>query len=273
MMTLESKLPYLNLGCGYHYHNDWTNLDFISTGNNVIAHNLLSGIPFKNEVFEVVYHSHVLEHFLKPDAERFISECFRVLKKDGILRIAIPDLEQIARNYIKYLEESLNHVLGASEKYNWTVLEMLDQTVRTVGGGGMAEYIKDESKYNDAFLLERNGKETSDLIKNLRNKNQNSSYTKPSYTLKERIKSKLTRMLLGKDMEALRLGKFRLSGEIHQWMYDRFSLKVLLEQKGFKEVKVVQADESEIPEWNNFQLDITDGKIRKPDSLFMEAVK
>jgi predicted SAM-dependent methyltransferase len=268
-----SKLPYINLGCGFHNHKDWTNVDFISTGEGVIAHNLLAGIPFDSNTFEVAYHSHVLEHFLKPDAERFIAECFRVLKNNGILRIAIPDLEQIARNYIKYLEESINQVPGASEKYNWTVLEMLDQTVRTVGGGGMAEYIKDESKNNDAFLLERNGKETSDLIKNLRNKNQHSSYSKPSYTLKERIKSKLTRMLLGKDMEALRLGKFRLGGEIHQWMYDRYSLSQLLTKHGFKDVRVVKADESSIPNWNSFGLDMVDGKVRKPDSLFIEATK
>lgn len=268
-----SKLPYINLGCGFHYHNDWTNVDFISTGEGVIAHNLLAGIPFDSNKFEVAYHSHVLEHFLKPDAERFISECFRVLKKDGILRIAIPDLEQIARNYIKYLEESINQVPGASEKYNWTVLEMLDQTVRTIGGGGMAEYIKDESKNNDDFLLERNGKETSDLIKNLRNKNQHSSHSKPNYTIKERIKSKLTRMLLGKDMEALRIGKFRLGGEIHQWMYDRYSLSLLLTKHGFKDVRVVKADESSIPNWNSFGLDMVDEKVRKPDSLFIEATK
>ena len=267
-----SKLPYLNLGCGYHYHNDWTNLDFVSTGEHVIAHNLLAGIPFKDNMFEVIYHSHVLEHFLKEDAINFLKECNRVLKPNGIIRIAIPDLEQIARNYIRYMEESINGVPGASEKYNWSLLELIDQMVRTKGGGEMAAYISDASKNNDEFLIERNGKETEDLIKNLRSQKTESN-TKPTYGLKQRIKSKLTRLLLGDDIKALNLGKFRLSGEIHQWMYDRYSLTELLKKIGFNEVKVVKADESAIKDWNSFQLDVFNGKVRKPDSLFIEAVK
>jgi predicted SAM-dependent methyltransferase len=267
-----NKPNYLNLGCGYTYHIDWTNIDFVSTGEHVIAHNLLSGIPFKNETFEVIYHSHVLEHFLKDDAVNFLKECNRVLKPNGIIRIAIPDLEQIARNYIRYMEDSINGVPGASEKYNWTMLELFDQAVRTKGGGEMATYIADKSKNNDEFLIERNGKETEDLIKNLRIK-KSKIISKPSYTLKQRIKSKLTRLLLGDDVKALYIGKFRLSGEIHQWMYDRYSLTELLKNIGFKEVKVVKADESAIKDWNIFQLDMQNGKIRKPDSLYIEAIK
>ena len=171
------------------------------------------------------------------------------------------------------MEESLNQVAGAFEKYNWTMLEMYDQTVRTKGGGEMIEYIRDAKKNNDDFLLQRNGKETQDLITNIRNVKVSAQQTKIKYPLKQRIKSKLSRMFLGDDIEALRLGKFRLSGEIHQWMYDRYSLSQLLTKHGFKDVRVVKSDESSIPNWNSFGLDMVDGKIRKPDSLFMEAKK
>ena len=115
------KLSYLNLGCGATYHKDWTNIDFVSNSEYVIAHNLVSGIPQPDNSFEVVYHSHVLEHFSKTQAVDFIKECYRVLKLDGIIRIAIPDLEQIVLNYIKYLNESLQGVPGADQKYNWTM--------------------------------------------------------------------------------------------------------------------------------------------------------
>ncbi|QNP29954.1 class I SAM-dependent methyltransferase [Cylindrospermopsis curvispora] len=36
----------LNLGSGNRYHPDWTNINFIFTGESVIAHNLRTGIPF-----------------------------------------------------------------------------------------------------------------------------------------------------------------------------------------------------------------------------------
>ena len=80
-----SKLPYINIGCGFHFHEDWTNIDFHASGKDVIAHNLLKGIPFSDASFEVAYHSHVLEHFLKKDADFLISECYRVLKPGGMI--------------------------------------------------------------------------------------------------------------------------------------------------------------------------------------------
>ncbi|MDO9001536.1 MAG: methyltransferase domain-containing protein [Bacteroidota bacterium] len=272
------KLPYINLGCGSKYNELWVNVDFISTGKDVIAHNLTLGIPFKDNSFKAAYHSHVLEHFTKADAEKFIAECYRILQPNGILRIAIPDLEAIARNYIKFLDASLANDKSAKEKYNWTMLEMYDQVVRAKGGGEMIDYIMDETKNNDDFLIERNGNETKLLIANFRNSKNSDSETKSARgfifsNFKERVKNKLIQLLLKEDIKALNIGRFRLGGEIHQWMYDRYSLAELLKKHGFSNPKVVAATESQIPDWNSFNLDVMDGKVRKPDSLFMEAVK
>jgi predicted SAM-dependent methyltransferase len=93
-------MKLLNLGCGNRYHPDWTNVNFTSTGDGVIAHNLTQGIPFPDNYFDVVYHSHVLEHFPKAQAEDFIKDCYRVLCPQGILRVVVPDLEEIARTYL-----------------------------------------------------------------------------------------------------------------------------------------------------------------------------
>lgn len=268
-----SKLPYLNIGCGFTFHREMTNVDFISTAKEVMAHNLLLGIPFADNTFELVYHSHVLEHFLRADGERLISECYRVLKKGGVLRVAIPDLEQIARNYVKYLDAALKNEPGAKEKYEWTMLEMYDQVVRTKGGGDMADYIKDVSKNNDAFLLERNGNEVKLMMEHLRDGNTQHllKTSKPGFMYK--VKSKLKDILLGDEIKALSYGNFRLGGEIHQWMYDRYSLSELMKKYKFTDIKVVKYNESAIPNWSSFGLDEVDGKVRKPDSLFMEARK
>jgi hypothetical protein len=73
--------------------------------------------------------------------------------------------------------------------------------------------------------------------------------------------------------KAFREGLFRESGEIHRWMYDRFSLERLLTQAGFVDVKVCRADMSAIPDFNSYDLDTQCEIVRKPDSLYMEAVK
>lgn len=273
-----NKLPYLNLGCGSTYHKGWVNIDFVSNSKDVITHNLLLGIPENDESFEVVYHSHVLEHFPKTKAADFIKECYRVLKPNGIIRVAIPNFETIALNYIKYLNESLNEIPGADEKYNWTMLELIDQMVRNTPGGAMIEYIQDTTKNNDAFLLKRNGNEVKEIMDSLRNENGN--LPQRSFPLTERlknipisIKNKMIQLFLGKEYAAYKLGNFRMKGEIHQWMYDRYSLKKLLENAGFKDAQVKSGFESSITNWESFKLDGSNGIVRKPDSLFMEARK
>ena len=55
-------------------------------------------------------------------------------------------------------------------------------------------------------------------------------------------------------------------------MYDRVSLRDLLQNAGFVNPHCVSADESAIGDWTSYRLDMNeDGSIRKPDSLFMEA--
>jgi hypothetical protein len=66
---------------------------------------------------------------------------------------------------------------------------------------------------------------------------------------------------------------FRRAGEIHQWMY-RFSLKLLLEQRGFGNVQRVDAYTRTVEGWEECkELDQAAGKIRKPDSLFVEEIE
>jgi hypothetical protein len=81
-------------------------------------------------------------------------------------------------------------------------------------------------------------------------------------------------ILLGKEYSVLQMGRFRQSGEVHQWMYDRYSLALLLEKCGLEKIVQRTATESCIPDWGNWNLDTEpDGTLYKPDSLYMEAIK
>jgi hypothetical protein len=74
--------------------------------------------------------------------------------------------------------------------------------------------------------------------------------------------------------EVLQRGRFRRSGEVHQWMYDRQSLRDLLTTAGFTRFRLVAAGESGIPGWDDDCLDTqSDGTPAKPDSLYAEAIR
>lgn len=284
-------MKLLNLGCGSRYHEAWTNVDFISHGNDVIAHNLLSGIPFPDNSFDVVYHSHVLEHFTKSDGKKFLMECFRVLKHNGIIRIAVPDLEMIAKEYLKSLELAFQGDENAKNNYEWIKLELFDQMVRNESGGDMAKYIFQPEIPNEEYIYERIGEEGRNLrrtyLKRLGSlgskKKATANNNVKSYSIKSLFKKiliKSLKMLKGKTShlppdlsKEIAIGKFRLGGEIHQWMYDRYSLCGLLTEVGFSQVEVKDGFNSRVDNWNVYELDSKNGKIHKPDSLFMEAIK
>jgi predicted SAM-dependent methyltransferase len=280
-------MQYLNLGCGSRFKPDWTNVNFISTGEGVIAHNLTQGIPFPDESFDVVYHSHVLEHFPTAEAESFIRECYRILRPQGILRVVVPDLEEIARMYLYSLEQASGGAKAWEQNYQWMLLEMYDQTVRNQPGGEMIEFLSTQNLANQEFIVNRCGVEIKNIILAAQkqitppislSKNNFQGLLKHIYRLFRytdyRHQAILQIILDPTELKALRLGQFRQSGEVHQWMYDRYSLSVLLKKCGLEEIVCRTADESNIPDWNSFNLDTEpDGAIYKPDSLYLEAVK
>jgi SAM-dependent methyltransferase len=123
----------LNLGCGTTMHMDWTNLDFSayawlarhpgvaalmkivgilsaeraerlrSVDPSIIHWDLRKGLPFDDCTFDVVYLSHVLEHFPRESALPLMCECRRVIRPGGIVRVVVPDLAALWERYRRTL--------------------------------------------------------------------------------------------------------------------------------------------------------------------------
>ena len=272
----------LNLGCGTHFHPAWTNIDVSYVSPHVQIHDVRKGLPFSDETFDVVYHSHLLEHLPREAALPFIKECYRVLRRGGIIRVAVPDLERIARLYLRTLNKVLTADAESRYDYTWIMLELYDQTVRDKPGGAMLEYLKQNPIPNEKMVYERLGEEARQIISRLRRNDSGRprdslrrGWLNHICSLRDRMRAALVRRLLGQhDYDALMLGRFRLSGEIHQWMYDRYSLARLLQQSGFGTSIERTGLESAIDNWAQFSLDSDqDGTVYKPDSLWMEAIK
>lgn len=251
-MTPTSAM--LNLGCGRHFHPTWMNMDIVSFDPAVIQYDIQSGLPFADGSFQVVYHSHVLEHLPRPRAAAFLKECNRVLKPGGILRVVVPDLETIARLYVKYLDGALQGDLEAAQRHEWMTLELLDQMVREQSGGEVLKFWKLNPMPAEDFITERVGQELKVCRELLAAQPPGAAEPPP-------------------PSEA-EIARFRQGGEVHKWMYDRVSLRALLERCGFTDATACRANESRIADFNNYLLDVNaDGSTRKPDSFFMEARK
>jgi predicted SAM-dependent methyltransferase len=94
----------VDLGCGRVWHPAWLNYDLRPRAPQVRKLDLRRPLPLADRHADAVYHSHVLEHLPRATADRLLRECHRVLKPGGILRVAVPDLEDNARSYLQALE-------------------------------------------------------------------------------------------------------------------------------------------------------------------------
>jgi SAM-dependent methyltransferase len=250
------------------------NLDLQPCSPAVRKWDLQKELPFSDAFFDVVYHSHVLEHFCKREGLRLLGECRRVLKLGGIVRTAVPDLERIARLYIEALDKSLAGDPVWQARYEWILLEMYDQTVRGSSGGEMLTYLRQEPVPEQDFIARRIGGELHRISVEA-SKQTDGKSRRRQFALRSSISRRVARLILGKEgIRAHDEGAFRLSGEIHRWMYDRYSLAQALERAGFRSPRSLGAAESAIPGWTSFNLDTEpDGRVYKPDSLFMEATR
>lgn len=270
---------YVNLGCGTRIHPDWINIDLVAAVPGVQQHDLRKGFPLEDASSDVVYHSHVLEHIPAAEAVGFLAECFRVLKPAGILRVAVPDLEAIARVYCEVVTDLAEGKAERTPDHEWILLEMYDQTVRTRSGGRMLEYFARDPLLNEGFLLDRIGAECSKHLVRYRQRAEMPSFLQRLRSWLQRVPARLRRrgvelLMTSSERAALVAGEFHQGGEVHQWMYDQFSLSRLLVQAGFTDPIVRDATTSAVPGWSDFHLDtLPEGTVVKPDSLFMEARK
>jgi predicted SAM-dependent methyltransferase len=262
----------LNVGCGNRYHPQMTNIDHIAVSSAVIAHDITAGLPFADNTFDVVYHSHVLEHLQQETAHNLLRDCYRVLKSQGVLRVLVPDLEFSVMLYLKALNIAIQNPSPINhEHYEWAILNLIDQMVRVRSGGKMADFIYRESLQDIDFIVENGGGNT---IWEMRYQSRPSESREKSLPIHKKVLDWIRHRFSTPAIDKEGYIRFRQSGELHQWMYDRYSLLHLLTDCGFRDLRQLNAQESQIANWEKFHLDVDpDGSIHKPYSLVCEGRK
>jgi SAM-dependent methyltransferase len=150
--TLPTGAAMLNVACGTITHRQWNNIDFspyaalakrpkiarflyragllsevrwnrlMRLDPDIVQWDLRKGLPYAAASFDVVYHSHFLEHLSRSHGIELLKECWRVLKPNGLLRIAVPDLNCLIADYCATEDDPIRH-----EK---AIEALLDQMVR-----------------------------------------------------------------------------------------------------------------------------------------------
>lgn len=91
----------LHVGCGSVILPGWTNLDIEKLPGVDIIDDITTLTKIPDNSCDIIYASHVLEHVGRTEFEDVIRIWNKKLKKNGTLRIAVPDFEKIITWYQK----------------------------------------------------------------------------------------------------------------------------------------------------------------------------
>jgi predicted SAM-dependent methyltransferase len=87
-------------------HNGWINTDIVNL-NDYAAQNQYKflqmdcrfPLPFENNTVDLIVSSHMLEHLDWNEGLNFLKECYRIMKPNATMRIAVPDTETLFQYY------------------------------------------------------------------------------------------------------------------------------------------------------------------------------
>jgi len=273
---------------GPGFLDQWNSLVFAALPGPPLANTRyvdLSTAPleFADETFDAVYAYHVFEHLTPSQGERCARQIFRVLKAGGIWRVSVPDLEAACRDYLAALHTASDHSTPHNlVRYRWAVMAIFEQMVRDRTGGMMLDAIE-QGEYDDAQLRELFGDMLQPLVARRRSTGSGDSLppgrvqqwrSSNAYNLLRRL-YRGARAVLGTSRPPVmnRLDP-RLTKEAVQWMYDRLSLRLLLEQAGFQDVSQADHRSSSIPGWSAYDFDRSNcGDYPLDPSVYMEGRK
>ncbi len=112
----------LHIGCGDVIIPGWTNLDIDNLPGVDINDDArtLSKIP--DESCDIIYACHILEHLGRHEVGNVLKTWTKKLKKNGMVRLAVPDFEKAIQWYQKnpHLEDVLGLIIGGQKtKYDF----------------------------------------------------------------------------------------------------------------------------------------------------------
>lgn len=274
----------------------WTNLMFSVlpqpvNGNMYYVDISKQPLDFPDNSFDAVYAYHVFEHLTPSEGQQFALEIMRVLKPGGIFRISVPDLEEICRDYLHYLEKSIEEPTDENiRRYKWYVMEIFEEMVRDKTGGLMLEALR-RGEYDEEYANEWISDAFKSFFKVDKDENPTSTKQQIDKTLVQhnsklkkgpkklyldfmrRIRDLMIKSFFNND-KILPRSHPLITKEAERWMYDRLSLKLLVENAGFVEFTQKTFKDSDIPNWEKYDLDRSNHADRAIDpSLYVECMK
>ena len=102
----------LHVGSGGHHIAGWINLDIDPTPPVDLLADITRPLPFRSASIDLIHSEDVLEHLDRDAGRALLSECHRLLKPGGVMRLLTPDLRLLIERV--YFERNERHLAWCS---------------------------------------------------------------------------------------------------------------------------------------------------------------
>lgn len=89
----------VHLGCGEVYLDGWVNVDISNESAADRLDDVATLETIADESCDIIYASHLLEHFSRLEYDNVLRIWWQKLKPGGLLRLAVPDIESVLAWY------------------------------------------------------------------------------------------------------------------------------------------------------------------------------
>jgi predicted SAM-dependent methyltransferase len=168
------------MGCGWrNYGPDWIHIDGERYGAHIDPTMNIDLFGVETASIDLLYASHFIAYFSKERAKELFVNWSRVLKKDGVLRIATPDFKALHRVYDLTRELSMitgplygKMKMGGEYIFHKTVYDFASLTA-LLAESGYTEFERydwrttehaEVDDHSQAYMLPRGDKENGILV-------------------------------------------------------------------------------------------------------------
>lgn len=112
---LANETRKLQLGSGPTRLNGWLNTDIKSKPDCAYL-DITEKFPIEDKTIDYIFTEHLIEHIPWEKGISMLKECRRILKSNGILRVATPDLEVFLKLYFQSSDVGKEYIVWITDR-------------------------------------------------------------------------------------------------------------------------------------------------------------
>jgi predicted SAM-dependent methyltransferase len=124
----QNEIRKLHIGCGFNPLDGWLNSDYKPAPFNILRLDATQPFSIENNEFDYVFSEHMIEHISYSEGLLMLTECFRILRKNGTIRVSTPNLPFLIDLYkneksnqqIEYIKWATDNFITETDYYDDT---------------------------------------------------------------------------------------------------------------------------------------------------------